>query len=184
MGVDAQRVGAVQAAKSGREAGTAAAGAPYAPSTCSQTPASAATVASASSGSTAPVDVVPALATTQIGNRPAARSEAIAVRSAAGSSRRSRSTATGSNPTPSAVAALATEKCVSADAYTRIARRSSSGPVTARSATSSAVRLAADPPLTRIPVAASSNPTNSPSQRNVWCSTAAAAGPDRHDVRF
>ena len=42
----------------------------------------------------------------QIGNRPAARSEAIAVRSAAGSSRRSRSTATGSNPTPSAATNL------------------------------------------------------------------------------
>jgi hypothetical protein len=54
----------------------------------------------------------------------------------------------------------------------------------ARRATSSAVRLAADPPLTRIPVAASSKPTNCPSQRKVWCSTATAVGPDRHDVRF
>ena len=45
-------------------------------------------------------------------------------------------------------------------------------------------QVAADPPLTRIPVAAASKPTNSPSQRNVWCSTAAAAGPERHEVRF
>jgi hypothetical protein len=51
-------------------------------------------------------------------------------------------------------------------------------------ATSSAVRFAADPPPTRIPVAAASNPTKSPSQRSVCCSTAAAAGPDRHDVTF
>jgi hypothetical protein len=106
VGIDAQGVGAPQAGEelTGRRV------------TCSQTPASAATVAIASSGSTAPVEVVPAFATTQIGSRPAARSDAIAVRSAAGSSRRSRSTATRSSPTPSALAALATEKCVSAEA--------------------------------------------------------------------
>jgi hypothetical protein len=91
VGIDAQGVGAVQAAEE-------------------------VTPATASSGSTAPVEVVPALATTQIGSRPAARSEAIAVLSAAGSSRRSRSTATRSTPTPMALAALATEKCVSAEA--------------------------------------------------------------------
>ena len=69
--------------------------------------------------------------------------------------------------TPSARAALPTEKCVSAEAYTRIARRSPSGSVTACMAMRSALRFAAEPPLTRIPVAAASKPTNSPSQRKV-----------------
>ncbi len=52
--------------------------APYAPSTCSQRPSAAQTSARSSSGSIAPVLVVPALAATANGRRPAARSSAIA----------------------------------------------------------------------------------------------------------
>ena len=55
---------------SARADGVAAAGSPYAPSTCSHTPWRAHTSAIARIGSTAPVSVVPALATTATGTRP------------------------------------------------------------------------------------------------------------------
>ena len=64
--------------KLARGRGAAAAGSPYAPSTCSQTPRSAQTSASSSIGSIAPVSVVPAVATTATGSIPAARSRSMA----------------------------------------------------------------------------------------------------------
>ncbi len=62
----------------GRALAVAAAGRPYAPSTCSQTPCSAQTSAMPSRSSTAPASVEPPFATTAIGVAPAARSAAMA----------------------------------------------------------------------------------------------------------
>ena len=73
----------------------------------------------AATGSTDVDDVVPSVATTAIGSRPASRSAAIAARSASGSSsKRSfvgiRTSA--SRPSPSVMHAFSIELCASADA--------------------------------------------------------------------
>jgi hypothetical protein len=81
-------------------------------------------------------------------------------------------------------AALATEKCVSTEAYAVSSRRSASGSVAARSAMRSAVRLAIEPPLTRRPAASSAKPTSAPSHRTATRSTCVAAGAERHAVTF
>ncbi len=69
-------------------AGAAAAGRPYAPSTCSQTPRSVQMPASSPIGSTAPVSVVPAVATTATGVMPAATSASMAAAASAAIIRR------------------------------------------------------------------------------------------------
>ena len=69
--------------------GTAAANAPYAPSTWNHTPASRQISAISESGSTAPVLTDPAVPITIIGRSPASRSRSSAVRSAPVSMRRS-----------------------------------------------------------------------------------------------
>ena len=91
---------------------TAAAGSPYAPSTCIHTPRSSQTSAIASSGSTAPVSVVPAVATTATGVTPAATSRSIASASASGRIRRKPSSGIArrlSEPIPSSSTARVTE---------------------------------------------------------------------------
>ena len=68
--VDAERVGPVEPGEEVADRGTVAAAPPYAPSTCSQTLRGSQTSAIALSGSTAPVSVVPVVATTAIGTMP------------------------------------------------------------------------------------------------------------------
>src|SRR3954453_21206874 len=63
-------------------------------------------------------------------------------------------------------------------------RRSASGRERARNATNNAVKFAIDPPLTRMPAASEANPTSSPNHRTAMCSTAVAAGADRHEGTF
>ena len=77
-------------------------------------PCSAHRSASAGSGSTAPVEVVPAVAATQNGTRPAARSASTAARSSATGSRKSASasiTRSCSRAKPSTRSARATDAC-------------------------------------------------------------------------
>ena len=153
--------------------GSAAATAPYAPSTWNQQPCSAATSAMAASGSTTPVFTVPALATTHTGSSPAARSAAIAVRSAPTSMRYSRSTGTSrraSLPRPSSSTARRMQEWASLDAYivgclaaARRPRRRVPGNLASRQP-ASATRFAMDPPLTSSPPAPRGRPTSCASQ--------------------
>ena len=127
---------------------------PYAASTCSHTPCSRQIRARSASGSTAPELVVPALATTTAGRRPAARSASIAPRSAEGRTRiRSSvgSTRTWSGRKPSTRAPRASEEWVWSDRYSTAS--SVIGPINVSRAHARAVRLAADPPETRTPLA-------------------------------
>ena len=164
--------------------GSSTAGAPYAPSTCSQTPCAAQTSATAASGSIAPVFTVPADATTAIGRAPRSRSAASAAASASTGSRRSRSdgsTRSAAAPSPSSSTALATALCAWSDAYTVSGAVAWSSPVSrtvppvARCrAAASACTVAAEPPLTSRPPQPG-RPSSSPSQRTACFSTYVAA---------
>ena len=127
---------------------------------------------------------MPAVATTQIGVSPAPRSAASAASSAPASSRRCPSAGTVRSCTPRTPHAFAIEKCACSDAWTVSLRRSGSGPARDCNAISSAVRLAAEPPLTSTPAGSAANPTKPPSQRSTTCSSSVAAGAERHAVTF
>jgi hypothetical protein len=86
VGVEGERVGLLDP---GQQLPPAArmAGAPKAPSTWNHSPSARHSPASSASGSTLPVLVVPEVATTQNGRRPAVRSAATAAATVAGGSR-------------------------------------------------------------------------------------------------
>ena len=107
-----------------------------------------------SQGSTVPVCVVPALATTAHGNNPAARSR-VTDRDSSGPRRQSSSSTgtrrTWSGRSPITFAARSIDQCRSCDTYKTVRGRSS---WRSRSrATVKAVKLASEPPLVRIPPA-------------------------------
>jgi hypothetical protein len=101
---------------SGLRSSANTAGPPYAPSTWNHTSRSAQTSAISSSGSIAPVETVPALATTATGRTPAATSCSIAARSAGTDIRYASSASmvrTASVPSPSMSAARRVVSCTS-----------------------------------------------------------------------
>jgi len=87
-------------------------------------------------------------------------------------------------PTPSTASAFGTDMWTSAEAYTAQGRAppSFAGALASR-AIARPIRLADDPPPTRLPVKPS-HPMTSASQRTTVRSTVTAAGPDRQAVTF
>ena len=147
-------------------------------------PRSAATSATASSGSTAPVDVVPAVATTQNGCLPARRSAAIAAAQRPESSRRPASTATGARRHPDAAPPSRPRSAprLTRRPAARAGRRPGPAPRAARRAARSG--WPAEPPLTKDPSASDRSRRTRPASAIVVLPPAAAAGrrPPRGDV--
>ena len=161
-----------------RPGSQSAAGAPYAPSTWNHIPCSAHRSANGCSGSTEPVLVVPALATTNPGRRPAARSSAIAASTAATGMRIASSVGTirtSPGAKPSATRPRPIDECVWSDRY------ATPGPSTAR-AVASAVTLASEPPLASTPSVPSGMPSSERSQSSTTSSTVAGPEPPFHDA--
>jgi hypothetical protein len=119
--------------------------------------------------------VVPEVATTQNGRRPAARSAATAATTWSGGSRNSASlgsSRTWDGSRPSNPAARPIQEWVWSEAY-RTAPSSRSSSIARRAATSK-YRLAEEPPSTNSPPAVSRSPNSSRSQRRTASSVAAA----------
>ena len=130
--------------------GVSVANAPYAASTCSHNDSRAHSSPIADRSSTAPVFVVPALATTRKGTRPAARSAATASRTVSARRRQASSVAstrTFSREMPAIHAARTTAECACVDVYS-VSRGSSdvSSPTRACRAATTAINVAVEPP--------------------------------------
>ena len=175
MGVDGERVGLLDAGQQPAALAVRMAGAPKAPSTWNHSPSARHSAARSASGSTLPVLVVPEVATTQNGRRPAARSAATASATTPGGSRNSwslPSSRTWDGRRPTSPAARPIQEWVWSEAYSTAP--SSRSPSTARLAATSPYRLAEEPPSTNSPPAVSGRPNSSRSQRRVASSAAAA----------
>ena len=119
----------------GASAGDNRTSAPNAPSTWNHNCSAAARSASASRSSVAPLFTVPAVPMTQMGRKPAARSDTIIARMAATSTRRSASTGTlrsDACPSPSSSTPFCAQLCASVEAYT-ISRGPPSAPCVRKS---------------------------------------------------
>ncbi len=135
----------------------------------------------ASIGSTAPVFVVPAEATTANGVRPAARSSVIACRSASTSIRSDGSVATIRRlprGKPASIAAFATDACACSLTYSAPERKSS-GNFALRAATI-AEKFASDPPEVSTPREVSGYSNRSHSHRTTLFSICAPTGASPH----